>query len=247
MTMIHRDDAPVISLNNITLNLTSAAGEINILRDVTLRVSPGQSVGLVGPSGAGKTSLLMIIAGLEQPTSGRVVVGGYDYNGRNEDDLARFRRGNVGIVFQDFHLINTMTALENVALPLEFAGMSNAFARATTALDAVGLRARVEHYPSQLSGGEQQRVALARAFVSTPTLLLADEPTGNLDQDTSDRVIDLMFALAVEHNTTLFLITHDPAIAQRCNRIIRIVDGQLADTPPDTRSGAPLGATSEPK
>jgi putative ABC transport system ATP-binding protein len=161
--------------------------------------------------------------------------------------LARFRRGNVGIVFQDFHLINTMTALENVALPLEFAGMSNAFARATTALDAVGLRARVEHYPSQLSGGEQQRVALARAFVSTPTLLLADEPTGNLDQDTGDRVIDLMFALAVEHNTTLFLITHDPAIAQRCNRIIRIVDGQLADTPPDTRSDAPLGATSVPK
>jgi putative ABC transport system ATP-binding protein len=237
MTSTPRDDAPVISLDNITLNLTSAAGEVNILRDVTLRVSPGQNIGLVGPSGAGKTSLLMIIAGLEQQSSGRVVIGGYDggydYDGRSEDDLARFRRGNVGIVFQDFHLIDTMTALENVALPLEFAGLPNAFARATAALDAVGLQARVEHYPGQLSGGEQQRVALARAFVSNPTLLLADEPTGNLDQDTGDRIIDLMFALAAEHNTTLFLITHDPAIAQRCDRIIRIVDGRLADAPPD--------------
>lgn len=222
--------APVIALENIVLNLTSAAGEVNILRDVSLSVDPGQTVGLVGPSGAGKTSLLMIVAGLEQPTRGRVVVGGYDYDGRNEDDLARFRRGNVGIVFQDFHLIATMTALENVALPLEFAGEPDAFARAATALDAVGLQARTAHYPGQLSGGEQQRVALARAFVSNPTLLLADEPTGNLDQDTGDRVIDLMFALSREHDTTMLLITHDPAIAQRCDRIVRIVDGRIADS-----------------
>ncbi len=220
--------APVIALENIVLNLTSAAGEVNILREVSLSVESGQTVGLVGPSGAGKTSLLMIVAGLEQPTAGRVIVGGYDYDGRNEDDLARFRRGNVGIVFQDFHLIATMTALENVALPLEFAGEPDAFARAATALNAVGLQARVAHYPGQLSGGEQQRVALARAFVSNPTLLLADEPTGNLDQDTGDRVIDLMFALAAKHNTTMLLITHDPAIAQRCDRIIRIIDGRIA-------------------
>jgi putative ABC transport system ATP-binding protein len=223
--------APVIALENIVLNLTSAAGEVNILRDVSLTVDPGQTVGLVGPSGAGKTSLLMIVAGLEQSTEGRVVVGGYDYKGRDEDDLARFRRGNVGIVFQDFHLIATMTALENVALPLEFAGEANAFVHAAAALDAVGLQARTAHYPGQLSGGEQQRVALARAFVSNPTLLLADEPTGNLDQDTGDRIIDLMFALSEKHNTTMLLITHDPAIAQRCDRIIRIVDGRIDDSP----------------
>ncbi|MBL4722026.1 MAG: ABC transporter ATP-binding protein [Alphaproteobacteria bacterium] len=222
-------EAPVISLDGVSLNLTSGAGEVNILRDINLQVPRGQSIGLVGPSGAGKTSLMMIVAGLERASAGEVVIGGFSYQDRSEDDLAKFRRGNVGVVFQDFHLIGTMTALENVALPLEFAGRPDAFERAEAALDAVGLGARIVHYPGQLSGGEQQRVALARAFVGNPALLLADEPTGNLDQETGDRVIELMFTLAKTNSTTMVLITHDPAIAERCDRIIRIVNGRIVD------------------
>jgi putative ABC transport system ATP-binding protein len=230
-------DAPVISLIHVGLNLTSGAGEVNILRDITLSVPRGQTVGLVGPSGAGKTSLMMIVAGLERASKGRVVIGGFDFENRTEDELAQFRRGNVGVVFQDFHLVVTMTALENVALPLEFAGTPNAFEVAESALQSVGVGARLAHYPGQMSGGEQQRVAVARAFVANPALLLADEPTGNLDQETGDKVIDLMFAMSATHNTTMVLITHDPAIAERCDRIIRIVDGRMEDLGPNTPDG----------
>jgi putative ABC transport system ATP-binding protein len=231
-------EAPVISLNQVGLNLTSGAGEVNILRDITLSIPRGQTVGLVGPSGAGKTSLMMIVAGLERASKGDVVIGGFDFANRSEDELAQFRRGNVGVVFQDFHLVATMTALENVALPLEFAGAPNAFELAESALQSVGVGARLAHYPGQMSGGEQQRVAVARAFVATPALLLADEPTGNLDQETGDKVIDLMFAMSATHNTTMMLITHDPAIAERCDRIIRIVDGRMEDLGPRTSGGA---------
>lgn len=214
-------------MTGVDLNLVSGAGEVNILRNVDFRVSKGETVSVVGPSGAGKTSMLMIVAGLERPSRGDVRIAGHDLNALDEDGLALFRRDNVGIVFQDFHLVPTMTALENVALPLEFAGRRDAFDRAAEVLESVGLGARVQHYPGQLSGGEQQRVALARAFVTKPALLLADEPTGNLDSDTGEHIIELMFNLSEQHGTTLMLITHDPALAARCSRHIRIVDGRI--------------------
>ena len=206
----------------------AGAGQVNILRGVDLRLAEGEAVGLVGPSGSGKTSLLMLLAGLERATGGRLTVAGQDLSRLDEDGLARFRRDTLGIVFQAFHLVPTMTALENVAIPLEFAGRGDAFERARAALDSVGLGHRLTHYPGQLSGGEQQRVALARAFVGEPRLILADEPTGNLDRATGERVMDLLFGLRERHGTTLLLITHDPALAARCDRVARIEDGVMA-------------------
>jgi putative ABC transport system ATP-binding protein len=206
----------------------AGAGEVNILRGVDLRLAEGEAVGLVGPSGSGKTSLLMLLAGLERASAGRLVVAGRELARLDEDSLARFRRDTLGIVFQAFHLVPTMTALENVAIPLEFAGRGDAFDRARAALESVGLGHRLAHYPSQLSGGEQQRVALARAFVGEPRLILADEPTGNLDRATGEKVMDLLFGLRERHGTTLLLVTHDPALAARCDRVVRIEDGVMA-------------------
>jgi putative ABC transport system ATP-binding protein len=220
---------PMIRLEDVYLKLASAAGMVNILNGIALVVGAGETVGLVGPSGSGKTSLMMIVAGLEGPTQGHVEVGGTAFAGLDEDGLARFRRDHVGIVFQAFHLVPTMTALENVAIPLEFAGVADAFARARAGLETVGLGARVAHYPGQLSGGEQQRVALARAFAAEPKLLLADEPTGNLDGKTGEAIIELLFALRERRGTTLLLITHDPAIAARCDRILRLADGRIVE------------------
>ncbi len=220
---------PIVALSGLELALSSDAGTVEILRGIDLRIMPGEQVALVGASGAGKSSMMMIIGGLECATAGSVRVAGHDLTAMSEDDLALFRRENIGIVFQSFHLIPTMTALENVAVPLEFAGRSDAFALAAEELAAVGLRHRTAHYPSQLSGGEQQRVALARAFVTEPRLLLADEPTGNLDGETGAQIIDLMFRLSEQKGTTLLLITHDPALASRCARELRIADGRIVD------------------
>jgi putative ABC transport system ATP-binding protein len=216
---------PALELDAVHLRLTSGAGQIEILRDINLVIGRGETVGLIGPSGSGKTSLLMVIAGLEQATSGTVRAAGTDITRLSENRLAEFRRSNVGIVFQNFHLVATMTAEENVALPLELAGDPQAFAKARRQLDAVGLGHRLVHYPSQLSGGEQQRVALARAFVTEPRLLLADEPTGNLDGETGAAVIELLFDLQRHQATTLLLISHDPALAAQCQRIIEMRDG----------------------
>lgn len=219
--------SPAIQLDDIHLRLSSDAGEVNILRGINLNIKRGETVGLVGPSGSGKTSMLMVVAGLERASEGRVQVAGNDITGLSEDKLALFRREHTGIVFQNFHLVPTMTALENVALPLEFAGRSKAFEAAREQLDAVGLGHRLEHYPGQLSGGEQQRVALARAFVTEPTILLADEPTGNLDGKTGDTVMDLLFDLHARKNTTLLLITHAPALAEKCERVLTMSDGHI--------------------
>jgi len=218
---------PLVLVDDVHLTLGSAAGPVNVLRGVSLRVAAGESVGLVGPSGSGKTTLLMVLAGLERPSAGRVAVAGRDLTTLDEDALARFRRGAIGIVFQSFHLVPTMNALENVAIPLELAGRRDAFAAARAGLDAVGLGARVLHYPAQLSGGEQQRVAIARAFVAAPQLLLADEPTGNLDGATGRVVMDLMFRLREEHGTSLLLITHDHEVARRCDRVVTLADGRI--------------------
>jgi len=220
---------PTIRLRGVRLTLTGPAGAVNILRGLDLDVPQGQALGLVGPSGAGKSSLLMVAAGLQRPTEGMVQVVGHDLSVLDEDALARFRRDHVGVVFQGFHLVPTMTAEENVAVPLEFAGRRDAFDVARARLEAVGLGHRLGHYPGQLSGGEQQRVALARAFAPGPRLLLADEPTGNLDGETGRRVMDLLFGLHDEQKTTLVLITHDPALAARCDRIVRIDDGRIVD------------------
>jgi putative ABC transport system ATP-binding protein len=216
-----------IDLQTISLTLKSAAGPVAILSDLSLTVEDGETVALLGPSGSGKSSLLMVAAGLEAPTSGRAIVAGTDITSLGEDALARFRRDNVGIVFQSFHLIPTMTALENVAVPLELAGVPDAFARAKAELETVGLGARIEHYPGQLSGGEQQRVALARAIAPRPRVLFADEPTGNLDGQTGKDVTDLLFALHARSRTTLFLVTHEEALARRCGRIVRLKDGRI--------------------
>src|SRR5260370_25573295 len=215
----------MIVLEEIEVTLTSAAGAVNVLRGVSLHLSAGETASLIGPSGSGKTTLLMTAAGLVRPSAGRIEVAGSDLSSLDEDELARFRRDAVGIVFQGFHLVATMTALENVALPLEFAGRRDAFGTAETALERVGLGHRLGHYPAQLSGGEQQRVAVARAFVGRPTLLLADEPTGNLDGATGKQVMDLLFDLARADGATLILITHDMTLAGRCDRILRIADG----------------------
>jgi putative ABC transport system ATP-binding protein len=219
--------AAAIDLNDVRLALPSAAGLVNILNGVSLQVERGASLALLGPSGSGKSSLLMIAAGLEAATSGRVAIAGENITRLSEDALARFRRGRIGIVFQAFHLIPTMTARENVAVPMELSGLRDAFDRAEKALDAVGLAARADHYPSQLSGGEQQRVALARAIAPEPEVLFADEPTGNLDGATGAEIADLIFALHARANTTLFLVTHEESLAQRCGRIVRLMDGRI--------------------
>jgi putative ABC transport system ATP-binding protein len=219
--------AATIDLHDVRLALPSAAGLVNILNGVSLQVEKGASLALLGPSGSGKSSLLMIAAGLEAATSGRVAIAGEDITRLSEDALARFRRGRIGIVFQAFHLIPTMTARENVAVPMELSGLRDAFDRAEKALDAVGLATRADHYPSQLSGGEQQRVALARAIAAEPEVLFADEPTGNLDGATGAEIADLIFALHARANTTLFLVTHEESLAQRCGRIVRLMDGRI--------------------
>jgi putative ABC transport system ATP-binding protein len=218
---------PVISLADVSLTLTSRAGPVKILKGVDLAVSPGESIAVVGPSGSGKTSLLMVIAGLERATAGRVQVAGHDFMALDEDRLALIRGVNIGIVFQSFHLVPTMTALENVALPLEFAGKPDAFDAARALLGEVGLLHRVDHFPAQLSGGEQQRVALARALSPRPQILLADEPTGNLDGKTGAHVIDLLFNLQRRRQATLILVTHDANLAERCGRVVRMADGRI--------------------
>ncbi|HEX9489424.1 MAG TPA: ABC transporter ATP-binding protein [Stellaceae bacterium] len=228
----------MILLDEVRLTLTSAAGPVNVLRGVSLRVGAGETVSLVGPSGSGKSTLMMVTGGLERPSAGRVVVAGVDLGKLDEDGLARFRRDAIGIVFQSFHLIPTMTALENVAIPLELAGRGDAFEAARAGLAAVGLEERVLHYPGQLSGGEQQRVALARAFVAAPNLLLADEPTGNLDTATGRRVIDLLFELSAKHGTTLLLITHDRDLARQCHRIVHMADGRIVEAPEQAGTAA---------
>ncbi|MCG8545796.1 MAG: ABC transporter ATP-binding protein [Alphaproteobacteria bacterium] len=217
----------MIQLDGVELTLGSAAGQVNILRGIDLTVMAGERASIVGPSGSGKTSLIMVIAGLEQASGGTVTVAGQTLGPLDEDALALFRRDTMGIVFQAFHLVPTMTALENVAVPLELAKRRDAFARAEQELAAVGLADRLHHYPGQLSGGEQQRVALARAVAMEPKLLLADEPTGNLDGETGAQIIDLLFDLADRRDATLMLITHDPQLADRCDRTIRLVDGQI--------------------
>jgi putative ABC transport system ATP-binding protein len=221
---------PAISLSGVNLSLGRGAGRVHILKDIALNIGRGEAIGLVGPSGSGKSTLLMVMAGLERPDSGEVSVDGENIGRLDEDALARFRGRKIGIVFQSFHLIPTMTALENVAVPLELAGDDDAAARAKAELDAVGLAARLDHYPAELSGGEQQRVALARALVANPAILVADEPTGNLDEATGREVIDLMFARYAERDMTLVLVTHDTSLAARCDRVIRLRSGQIAET-----------------
>jgi putative ABC transport system ATP-binding protein len=226
------ETSPLIEAAGLVFTANAASGPVQVLRGVDLAVGAGEAVGIVGPSGSGKTSLLMLLAGLERPTGGGLTVAGRNLAALDEDALARFRRDEVGIVFQAFHLVPTMTALENVAVPLEFAGRRDAFERAAAALKEVGLGHRLEHYPGQLSGGEQQRVALARAVVAEPRLILADEPTGNLDRATGSVVMDLLFGLRDRMGTTLLLITHDPSLAERCGRQVRIEDGRIVS---DTR------------
>lgn len=218
-----------IELRDAGLTLTAGAGPVNILHDVTLLVEQGQTVSVVGPSGSGKTTMLMLMAGLEQASTGLVRVAGMDLHGLHEDALARFRRAHLGIVFQSFHLIPTMTALENAALPLEFAHHPKARELAQTALEQVGLGHRRDHYPAQLSGGEQQRVALARAFAPRPRIILADEPTGNLDEATGQRVMELLFTMQAEEQTTLVLVTHDQNLARRCTRTVRMHSGRVEE------------------
>lgn len=218
---------PVISLNNTKLTLSSNAGSVDILKGISLAVQKGETVGLVGPSGSGKSSLLMVMAGLENASSGDVNVMERDLTNMNEDEMARFRRDCMGVVFQSFHLIPTMTALENVATPLELAGDTEAFQKAEAELRAVGLGDRLNHYPAQMSGGEQQRVALARAAAPRPEVLLADEPTGNLDSNNGQAIMDMLFDLRDRHGSTLVLVTHDQALAQRCDRVIRLRDGKV--------------------
>jgi putative ABC transport system ATP-binding protein len=218
---------PVILLDDVSLTLGTRAGPVEILKGVNLAVAPGDSVAIVGPSGSGKTSLLMVVAGLERASRGRVEVAGHDFAGLGEDALARIRGASIGIVFQSFHLVPTMTALENVALPLEFAGKPDAFDTARALLDEVGLSHRIDHFPAQLSGGEQQRVAVARALSPRPQIVLADEPTGNLDGNTGDHVIELLFDLQRRRQATLVLVTHEMRLADRCARIVGMADGRV--------------------
>lgn len=218
---------PALHLDTVHLSLGHGASRVHILKGLSLSVAPGEAVGLVGPSGSGKSTLLMVAAGLERPDSGGVSIAGQDLSVLDEDALAQFRGRTVGIVFQAFHLISTMTAWENVAIPLELAGRADAFERAREELTAVGLGERLNHYPPQLSGGEQQRVALARALAPSPAILVADEPTGNLDEATGRQIIDLMFAMKRERGATLVLVTHDNALADRCDRKIRLRSGEI--------------------
>ena len=218
----------ILSLNDARLSLDGNAGRVDILKGITLDVARGESLSLVGPSGSGKSSLLMLMGGLERATGGQVTALGHDLTALGEDALARFRREHMGVVFQSFHLIPTMTALENVATPLELAGAPDAFDRAAAELVAVGLGKRQDHYPAQMSGGEQQRVALARAAAPRPDILLADEPTGNLDGRTGEAIMELLFGLRDRHGATLVLVTHAKELADRCDRVVRLVDGRIA-------------------
>ncbi len=220
--------SPVLTLQDASLSLDGNAGRVNILHGINLTVRLGETIGLVGPSGSGKSSLLMLMGGLEQATRGTVSALGRDLTGLDEDTLARFRRDYMGVVFQNFHLIPTMTALENVATPLELAGHKDAFTRAEAELEAVGLSHRRNHYPAQLSGGEQQRVALARASAPRPQILLADEPTGNLDESNGAAIVELLFGLRDKHGATLVLVTHSHALARKCDRVVRLRDGRIA-------------------
>jgi putative ABC transport system ATP-binding protein len=219
---------PVYTLKDAALSLDGNAGRVDILHGITLDVQKGESLGLIGPSGSGKSSLLMLMGGLEKATGGTVTALGNDLGLMSEDELARFRRDHMGVVFQSFHLIPTMTALENVATPLELAGHQDAYARASKELEVVGLAHRADHYPAQMSGGEQQRVALARAAAPRPDILLADEPTGNLDGANGAAIIDLLFGLRDRHGATLVLVTHSMTLADRCDRVIRLSDGRIA-------------------
>ncbi len=228
-----------IAISNVNLSLGSGAARVHILKDISLRIGSGETIGLIGPSGSGKSTLLMVMAGLERPDSGEVVVSGTPFNALDEDALARFRGRQVGIVFQSFHLIPTMTALENVAVPLELAGNPDANKRAAEELQSVGLGDRLHHYPTQLSGdrlhhyptqlsgGEQQRVAIARAVAPDPAILVADEPTGNLDETTGKQIVDLLFTKHAERGMTLVLVTHDSSLAHRCDRVIRLRSGRI--------------------
>src|SRR6478735_2308353 len=218
---------PAIALAGVNLSLGQGAARVHILKDIDLHIGNGEAIGLVGPSGSGKSTLLMVMAGLERADSGNVTVAGENLCALDEDTLAQFRGRNVGIVFQSFHLIPTMTALENVAVPLELAGVADAHARAADELARVGLAERRAHYPAELSGGEQQRVALARALAPNPAILIADEPTGNLDEATGAEIIELLFAGHEQRGTTLVLVTHDPALAVRCDRIVRLRSGRI--------------------
>ena len=218
---------PIISLQNVSLTLKGNAGNVNIIKNISLNIDQGESIGLIGPSGSGKSSLLMLAGGLERASSGEIEILGQLITEMSEDKLSRLRRNNVGVVFQSFHLIPTLTALENVATPLEISFSKNPNKHAIMALDRVGLSHRADHYPSQLSGGEQQRVALARAYVSNPKILLADEPTGNLDEENTKAIVDLLFEIKNENDTTLFLVTHSRELAKKCDRIIKIRDGKL--------------------
>jgi putative ABC transport system ATP-binding protein len=233
---------PILRLEAVKLTLMSLAGPVNILNGIELVIRQGEAVGLVGPSGSGKSTMLMVMTGLERPTSGKVTVKSQVLSNFSEDEAARFRRGNVGIVFQSFHLIPTMTALENVAVPLELALIPNAFEKAKEELIAVGLGHRIDHYPSQLSGGEQQRVALARAIAPRPSLLFADEPTGNLDGRTGAEIIEMMFKLQRERGSTLILVTHDEALARRCDRIVKLRDGYIDSIEDGAHEGETPGA-----
>ena len=216
-----------VHLENVHLTLGSGASRVHVLKGIDLDVPQGQSVGIVGPSGSGKSTLLMVLGGLERADSGVVEVAGEGLSKKSEDQLAQFRGRNIGIVFQSFHLIPNMTALENVAVPLELAGADNAFEKAQAELEAVGLGERLNHYPGQMSGGEQQRVAIARALAPSPKLLVADEPTGNLDKKTGDQIADLLFSKQKERGTTLLLVTHDPMLAERCERMVRVSSGRI--------------------
>ncbi len=231
----------MIALNEIDLSLGQGVARVHVLRGISLDVAAGEAVGLVGSSGSGKSTLLMVMAGLERPDSGRVVLDGEDLTRLGEDALARFRGRRIGIVFQSFHLIPTMTAVENVALPLELAGREGAAARARRELESVGLGERLHHYPAQLSGGEQQRVAIARALAPDPAILVADEPTGNLDEATGRSVADLLLGLKRERGTTLVLVTHDTTLAERCDRVVRLRAGRIGEpgiSAPATTEGA---------
>ncbi len=223
----HGAAGPAIAIAGVNLSLGRGAARVHILKDIDLNIDHGEAIGMVGPSGSGKSTLLMVMAGLERPDTGAVVVAGSSLGALDEDSLARFRGRNIGIVFQSFHLIPTMTALENVAVPLELAGIADAHEQAARELATMGLSGRSHHYPAELSGGEQQRVALARALAPNPAILVADEPTGNLDEATGAEIIDLMFAGHSERGTTLVLVTHDPLLARRCDRVVRMRSGRV--------------------
>src|SRR6202048_2645120 len=230
--------SPAIALSGVNLSLGRGAARVHILKNINLHIGSGEAIGLVGPSGSGKSTLLMVMAGLERADTGTVHDAGQDLNALDEDALARFRGRHVGIVFQSFHLIPTMTALENVAVPLELAGNPDASERAAHELESVGLGDRLHHYPTQLSGGEQQRVALARALAPDPAILVADEPTGNLDEATGKQIVDLLITKHAERGMTLVLVTHDTSLAQRCDRVVRLRSGRIEDPVPDRKAAS---------